>query len=140
MVLISNETRVPVLRWVRPPLQARSQQTLDRLLDAAEALVSQRGFDDTPVAEIARRAGSSVGSFYSRFADKDALLGALNERFLAQAVATADAALHPPRWQRTTIEEIAAAVVRFLVPIHPEQRRLPRAIAPRLRVDPEVHA
>jgi AcrR family transcriptional regulator len=140
MVLVSDETRVPELRWVRPPQQARSQQTLDRILDAAEALVSEKGFDDTPVAEIARRAGSSVGSFYSRFSDKDALLGALNERFLAQAVATADAALDPARWQRTTIEQIAAAVVRFLVQIHREQRGLLRAFAQRMRVDPEFHA
>jgi AcrR family transcriptional regulator len=140
MVLITDETRVPVLRWVRPPQQARSQQTLDRILDAAEALVSEKGFDDTPVAEIARRAGSSVGAFYSRFPDKDALIGALNERFLVQATATADAALDPARWQRTTIEEIAEAVVRFLVEIHREQRGLLRAFAQRMRVDPEFHA
>ena len=67
-------------------------------------------------------------------------LGALNERFLAQAVATADTALDPARWQRTTIEEIAAAVVRFLVEIHREQRGLLRAFAQRMRVDPEFHA
>jgi AcrR family transcriptional regulator len=140
MVLIQDETRIPVLRWVRPPQQARSQQTLDRLLDAAEALVSEKGFDDTPVAEIARRAGSSVGAFYSRFPDKDALIGALNERFLAQAVATADAALDPARWQRATIGEIAEAVVRFLVEIHRQQRGLLRAFAQRMRVDAEFHA
>src|SRR4030095_13323410 len=105
MVLISDETRVPALRWVRPPQQRRSQQTLDRILDAAEALVAEKGFDDTPVAEIARRAGASVGAFYSRFPAKDALLGALNDRFVAQAVATADAALDPARWQETSIEE-----------------------------------
>jgi AcrR family transcriptional regulator len=140
MVLISDETRIPVLRWVRPPQQARSQQTLDRILDAAEVLVSEKGFDDTPVAEIARRAGSSVGAFYSRFPDKDALIGALNERFLVQATATADAALDPARWQRATIEEIAEAVVRFLVEIHREQRGLLRAFAQRMRVDPEFHA
>ena len=140
MVLISDKARVPALRWVRPPRQARSQQTLDRILDAAEQLVSEKGFDDTPVAEIARRADSSVGSFYSRFPDKDALLGALNERFLAQAIATADAALDPAQWQETSIEEIAAAVVRFLVEIHREQRGLLRAFAQRMRVDPEFQA
>ena len=45
------------LRWVRPPRQERSQQTLHRILDAAEALVSDKGFEDTPVAEVVRRAG-----------------------------------------------------------------------------------
>jgi AcrR family transcriptional regulator len=140
MVLIKNDARVPELRWVRPPQQVRSQQTLDRILDAAEALVSEKGFDDTPVAEIARRAGSSVGSFYSRFQDKDALLGALNERFLAQAIATSDAALDPARWQATSIEQIASAVVRFLVEIYREQRGLLRAFTLHMRVDPEFLA
>jgi AcrR family transcriptional regulator len=140
MVLISDKARPPALRWVRPPQQARSQHTLDRILDAAEALVAEKGFDDTPVAEIARRAGSSVGSFYSRFADKDALLGALHERFLAQATATADAALDPESWQESSIEEIASAVVRFLVEIHREQRGVLRAFAQRMRVDPEFQA
>jgi AcrR family transcriptional regulator len=138
MVLVSDSDsdRVPVLRWVRPPQQARSQKTLDRLLDAAEALVAEKGFDDTPVAEIARRAESSVGAFYSRFADKDALLGALSERFISQALATADDALAPARWQRATIDEIAQAVVRFLVEIHRERRGLLRAFALRAPVDP----
>ena len=31
------------LRWIRRPQQARSQQTLDRILDAAEALVAENG-------------------------------------------------------------------------------------------------
>jgi AcrR family transcriptional regulator len=102
--------------------------------------VAEKGFDDTPVAEIARRADSSVGAFYSRFPDKDALIGALHERFLAQAVATADAALDPAQWQDTAIDEIAAAVVRFLVEIHREQRGLLRAFAQRMRIDSEFHA
>ena len=141
MVLFKSESdRIPVLRWVRPPQQARSQQTLDRILDAAESLVAEKGFDDTPVAEIARLAGSSVGAFYSRFADKDALLGALSERFIAQAIATADVALDPERWQRASIEEITAAVVHFLVEIHRERRGLLRAFARRTVVDPAFQA
>src|SRR5262249_43209167 len=142
MVLVSDghDERVPELRWVRPPRQARSQQTLDRILDTAETLISEKGFDDTPVAEIARRAGSSVGSFYSRFPAKGALLGAISERFLAQAIATADAALDPMRWQRASIDEICAAFVRFLIEIHREQRGLLRAFALRARVDPEFQA
>ena len=140
MVLISDDPRIPELRWVRPPRQARSQQTLDRLLDAAVALVSEKGFDDTPVAEIARRADSSVGAFYNRFPDKDALLNALNERFLAEAIATADDALDPARWEAASVDEIANAVVRFLVEIHREQRGLLRAFSTRMRVDPEFQA
>ena len=130
----------PELRWVRPPQQARSQETLERLLDAAEHLVAEKGFEDTPVAEVARRAGSSVGSFYARFQDKDALLHALYERYYEQAIATADAALEPARWEGAQIPEILAAVVRFLVSIYREQAGLIRAFVVRNHSDAEFQA
>jgi AcrR family transcriptional regulator len=128
------------LRWIRPPQQARSQETLERLLDAAEALVGEKGFADTPVAEIARRAESSVGAFYARFPDKDALLHALYERYQEQAIATTDAALDPSRWEGARIAEILAAVVRFLVSLYREQIGLIRAFVVRAHVDPDFHA
>lgn len=128
------------LRWVRPPQQARSQETLDRILDAAEALVTQKGFEDTPVAEIAQRAGSSVGAFYARVQDKDALLHALYERYYEQAIATADAALEPARWEDARIAEILDAVVRFLTAIYREQCGLIRAFVIRTHSDASFQA
>jgi AcrR family transcriptional regulator len=128
------------LRWVHPPQQARSQETLDRILAAAEALVAEKGFEDTPVSEIVRRAGSSVGAFYARFDDKDALLHALAVRFVDQAMATADAALDPTRWQGAQASEILHAVVRFLVSIYREQSGIIRAFVMRNRTDPEFRA
>lgn len=123
------------LRWVRPPRQARSQRTLHRILDAAEALVAEKGFEDTTVAEVARRAGSSVGAFYTRFRDKEGMLYALYERYLEQATATADDALGPERWEGATVAEILTVVVRFLVAIHREQLGLIRAFVVRSHGD-----
>lgn len=128
------------LRWVRPPRQARSQQTLHRILDAAEALVSEKGFEDATVAEVVRRSGSSVGAFYTRFKDKDGLLYALYERYLQQALATADAALDPSRWEGATSAEILAAVVHFLVSIYREQGGLIRAFVLRNHTNAEFRA
>ena len=130
----------PDLRWIRPPQQVRSQETLERLLDAAEHLVAEKGFEDTGVAEVARRAGSSVGAFYARFPDKDALLHALYERYYEQAIATADAALEPSRWEAARIPEVLAAVVRFLVSIYREQRGLIRAFVIRNHSDADFQA
>jgi AcrR family transcriptional regulator len=128
------------LRWVHPPQQVRSQETLDRILTAAEALVAEKGFEDTPVSEIVRRAGSSVGAFYARFDDKDALLHALSVRFVDQAMATADSALDPARWQGAQVPQILRAVVRFLVSIYREQDGIIRAFVMRNRTDPEFRA
>lgn len=128
------------LRWVRPPRQARSQETLDRILDTAEALVTEKGFEDTGVAEVARRAGSSVGAFYARFRDKDGLLYALYERYLEQALATADEALDPDRWDGAGIPEIFGSVARFLVAIYRERAGLIRAFVIRNHTDMEFRA
>jgi AcrR family transcriptional regulator len=131
---------VPVLRWVRPPQQARSQETLHRILDAAEVLVAEKSFEDASVSEIVRRANSSVGAFYARFEDKDALLRALSERFVDQAMATADAALDPARWERATISQILRSVVRFLVSVYRERAGLIRAFVIRNHTDLDFRA
>lgn len=109
------------LRWIRPTQQARSQQTLERLLDSAEALIADKGFDDVTVAEIAARAGFSVGAVYSRFRDKRGVLHCLQDRFVEEAHLTTDAAFDPDRWQGSSIEEIASEMIVFLVTIHRER-------------------
>jgi AcrR family transcriptional regulator len=128
------------LRWVRPPLQARSQETLERLLDAAEQLVAEKGFEDATIAELVRRAESSVGAFYARFRDKEGLLYALYERYLEQAIATADAALDPLRWAGASIPAIVRTVVPFLVSVYRERAGLIRAFVLRNHVDAEFRA
>jgi AcrR family transcriptional regulator len=128
------------LRWIRPPQQERSRQTLDRLLDAAETMVAEKGFADTSVAEVARRADSSVGAFYTRFPNKQALLHALYDRYLEQAMATADDALDPGRWRGVGIPEILREVVRFLVAIFRDQRGLIRAFTIAGHSEPEFLA
>lgn len=68
------------LRSVSTPKQARSEETLQRLLDAAEALILEHGLADVGITDIVREASSSVGGFYSRFRNKGELLLALHER------------------------------------------------------------
>ncbi len=110
------------VEWVKPTHQARSQETLERLLDAAEELVSERGFDNATVSEIVRRAKSSVGAMYARFNDKDSLLVCLHERFCEQALATTDMALDPQRWEGAAIADILTTTTPFLVHTYHHKR------------------
>jgi AcrR family transcriptional regulator len=85
---------------VRTPKQDRSRATLERILDATEALLDERGLDEITVSDIVGRAGSSVGSFYARFPGKDDLVDALMERYHQDVVrdlekASADSDLKP---------------------------------------------
>ncbi len=118
----------PHFHWVRPVQQARSQQTIERLLDGAEALIADKGFNDVTVAQIAARAGFSVGAVYSRFRDKLGLLHCLQDRFVEEAYLTTDAAFDPGRWEGASIEEIVSEMIVFLVEIHRERRGVLREL------------
>lgn len=59
---------------VRPVRQRRSRATRDAILGVVERLVLEDRFDTSSVQDIVREAGSSIGAFYGRFADKNAAL------------------------------------------------------------------
>ena len=128
-------TVAPQLEWIRPTHQARSRATLDRLLDAAEALLAEKAWEDVGVADIALRADSSVGAFYSRFRDKDGLLNALHERFMSEAEATAEEMLDPQRWSKASVSEIVQDIIAFRVRIYSEHVGLIKAFALRTVTD-----
>lgn len=56
------------------PQQARSRESLRRLLKATIEVLGQHGVDGATIPRIAQHAGLSPGAIYRRFADKDALL------------------------------------------------------------------
>jgi AcrR family transcriptional regulator len=68
-------------RWTKNPKQTRSEESLERILDAALEQLMESGADSLSVATVADRAGYTVGALYRRFADKKSLLHALHERF-----------------------------------------------------------
>jgi AcrR family transcriptional regulator len=53
-----------------------SDETRERLLEAAMAVIAERGYDGTRVAEIARVAGVTTGAIYNHFDSKADLLTA----------------------------------------------------------------
>ena len=78
---------------VNPPKQSRSKRTLERLVGASLEILGREGPDALTVQAIVERAGSSVGSFYARFAGKEDLLDYLGERVWREAAARWDEAL-----------------------------------------------
>lgn len=100
---------------VAAPKQARSQQTLLRILDAAEDLIAEKGLADASIPEIVRRAGSSVGGFYARFRDKNEMLRALEERFYDELRERVAELTDPEQWMDAPIESVLRACVQELV-------------------------
>lgn len=121
---------------LRPPRQQRSRATLHRFLEATLALLAERRFDEAPVAEIARRARSSVGAFYARFEGKEALVACLNQRLFEEGRARWDAFLAPGRWRRRDAAAVVRGVVRHVVEKRRANRGLLRALALHARSRP----
>jgi len=65
---------------VREPRQARSRQSFERALDAAVALLVERGSPSFTLVEVAHASGVSTGSMYGRIASKDDLIRAAHDR------------------------------------------------------------
>jgi AcrR family transcriptional regulator len=63
----------------------RGRRTLAKLRDAAVAEFSAYGYHGARVARVAKRAGTSHGTFYVYFQDKNDLLLALQEEIIEEA-------------------------------------------------------
>jgi len=57
--------------------QKRGQVTYDALIDTCFDLLREKEFDQISIAELAQKAGYSVGAFYARFRSKDELFDAM---------------------------------------------------------------
>jgi AcrR family transcriptional regulator len=68
---------------VRATHQDRSARTVEALLAAARETLVREGWERATISAVAQRAGVAVGSVYRRFADKEALFGAVYEEFYA---------------------------------------------------------
>jgi AcrR family transcriptional regulator len=123
---------------VSGPKQARSERTLQRLLDAAEALIKEKGHATVSIPEIARRAGSSVGGFYARFRDKNELLRALEERHFIELSQRVEALADARRWAHAATVDIVDAAVAELVTVTRERRHMIAAFLVRAVEDPVV--
>lgn len=91
------------LRTRRVPSQARSRRTVQRILDAAEAIVGESGVDAATTRAVAERAAVAAPSLYRFFADRDEILDAVLERMLRDLDAHVEQA--EQAFTGTTIEE-----------------------------------
>lgn len=66
---------------------AEEAELPDRLLDAAFALFSKQGYSGTTIEQIAREAGASTKTIYSRYSSKGDILLAVARRMVERVVA-----------------------------------------------------
>ena len=86
----------------------RAEQRVQRFLDAAQAVITDKGSTDFTVQEVVERSSQSLRSFYQHFDGKHELLLALFEdalrRTTVQIAAAAGAKIDPVDALRTAVE------------------------------------
>src|SRR5262249_39426193 len=94
-----------------------------QLLDAAAALISERGPHDFSLREVARRPRVSEAAPYWHFASKEALLAAVAAQGFVGLAAAMDHARVSSKRPRRRLLELGVAYVRFAI-AHPSQLRI----------------
>ena len=117
----------------RKPGQARSSEKVEWILEGATRVFDQQGLRGTTNL-IAAEAGVSVGTLYEYFPNKQALLEALAERHLEDALTRVNRLvdgwrLHPPSLVDALIGDVVDAIIDTHVS-HPSLHRLLAGLAP----------
>lgn len=125
----------------RDPQQVRSQETVDRILLAADHEIGERGLAGASTTRIAARAGLSVGALYRFFHDKEEIADALAARYLA-AVAPTYADSVTGVASVADVDAVLGELIRRAAELqaqHPGYYRLTEEVAPERRDSP-AHA
>jgi AcrR family transcriptional regulator len=68
----------------RVPCQERGERRVAELINAAEAVIAESGYEGATMSAIAGRAGASIGSLYQFFPNKAAITQALRTEYAKQ--------------------------------------------------------
>ncbi|WP_454198245.1 TetR/AcrR family transcriptional regulator [Nocardia sp. Marseille-Q1738] len=93
----------------REPVQQRSRERVQRILDAALRIVTTEGADAATVRSVAERAGVPAATVYQFFTNRDAIF----EQLLARELARLDSELEESLATARPHPDIAAAVEAF---------------------------
>ncbi len=98
-------------------MQARSLKKRHDLLKAGRKLLHSRVLEDISIKDICSEANCTVGSFYSRFEDKESYFDALIVESCHELLAQAARQFDNRNWQNVEGRAICDEVVAFLVGI-----------------------
>ncbi len=110
----------------RIPRQARAEETVSAILEAAAQLLEAGGLAALTTNAVAERAGVSIGTLYQYFANKQALLRAIGEREMNKTLAAVSAALRGD--PQASGEARVRAMVRAMVNAFHGRQRARKAV------------
>ena len=98
----------------RNPVQARAKERIERVLDAAEEVFVEAGYEAATTNQIAARADTSIGSIYELFERKEDVAKALAARYLTELTALYDeVVVDDPGGRDVIVAKVIDAYDRF---------------------------
>ena len=109
-------------RQARQPQREVGRQRVAELMEAAAAVIQERGLEAATMAEIAARADARIGSLYRFFPNKEAVAEALMQHYAE--ILQAEYAAIQTRAGDATPEELADILIDLLVKLYPQTRAI----------------
>lgn len=110
------------------PRQDRARATVDALIQATELLLVEEGWGALNTNRVAQRAGVSIGTLYQYFANKEAMVGLMVERFVTEQQDLLGERLMSLVVQSQDFETLLPEIVQALMATHQERPELSRAL------------
>lgn len=110
------------------PQQARSRESLNKLLKAAREVLGQHGVEGATIPRIAQHAGLTPGAIYRRFHDKEALLETVIIGMLERQNDRIRVALTPDMARQIPLPVLAEQLIHNMVISYRANAGLLRAI------------
>jgi AcrR family transcriptional regulator len=115
-------------KTVLPAHQARSRESLARLLKATVEILDKDGIEGATIPRIAARAGVSPGTVYRRFPDKDSLLREVCVRVFESNYKQIKELFAAEHWEGKSLAELARKAIELTLKGHRQHRGLLRAM------------
>ncbi len=111
-----NDSKMLPAKTPRSPKQTRGHERVTAILDACAHLLVSQGVASLTMHGLAREAGTSIGSLYHFFSDKQSVLDALGQRHIdAIDQITANLlAIDPATWVESSSQQV---IERMIMPI-----------------------
>lgn len=93
-----NKNEELLTSGIKPALQGRSRQRRDELINKGLQLMRDKNFSDMSIIDLTEACGYSVGTFYSRFQDKDSFFKAVQETCAKMMVDKLKNSFSDPSW------------------------------------------
>jgi AcrR family transcriptional regulator len=130
----SSRAVTPVRRWRGRSASERTAERRERLIAAGLEVFARRGYSASTVRDVCREAGLTERYFYESFRNREALLGALADRIVDEALEAVAPALADPA--RDLEEIVRDALGRFVGSLVDDPRRAQLLLVETVGVSP----